>query len=312
MQVWILLYGLTLCCFNRFEYIESILIRNNHCHAMSLPDGYTLAHLLFEGTQCAYLRGGSGPTLLLVHGSGPGASSLGNWRAVLPALARRFDVVAMDLVGFGQSGRKPAAPYFDFDMWVRQVRAMMSHLGEGPIGLVGHSLAGALALTVASGNPAVRGVVATGTMGIPFAPNDATRRTWKCPRSRPELVRVLQGLIHDHSVIDEAYLAVREPVIFAPGYADYFDAMFDAAPATYIAAATLSEQTLRGIRCPVTLLHGRDDAAFPPAASQRIAEQLADADLVLLAGCSHSVAFERPDVFLAMVHQRFGALPYFL
>lgn len=279
---------------------------------MSLPDGYTLNHLLFEGIPCAYLRGGNGPLLLLVHGSGPGASSLGNWRTVLPALARRFDVVAMDLVGFGQSGRKPAAPYFDFDMWVRQVRAMVAHLGGGPIGVVGHSLAGALALTVASDNPAVRGVVTTGTMGVSFTPNDATRRTWKCPRSRPELVQALQGLIHDHAVIDDAYLAVREPVIFAPGYADYFDAMFDAPPETYIAAATLSDQALRAIRCPVTLLHGRDDTAFPAAASRQISEKLADADLVLLAGCSHSVAFERPDVFLAMVLQRFGALPFSL
>lgn len=40
----------------------------------------------FEGTQVNYYSNGEGPALLMLHGSGPGASSLGNWRPVLPGL----------------------------------------------------------------------------------------------------------------------------------------------------------------------------------------------------------------------------------
>ena len=42
----------------------------------------------FNGLRVAYWEGGSGEPLLLIHGSGPGASTLGNWRLVLDELAR--------------------------------------------------------------------------------------------------------------------------------------------------------------------------------------------------------------------------------
>jgi len=264
----------------------------------------------FQEVQVNYYHGGKGFPLLLVHGSGPGASSLGNWRAVLEPLARHFEVFAMDLVGFGKSGRKPAPPYFDFDLWVAQTRAMLDHIGDRPVGLIGHSLSGAIALTIAAANPQIKAVMTTGTMGAPFEATDETRRTWRCPRNRQELVAALSGLIQDTSVIDESYLAAREPVIFAPGYADYFDDMFQGDPSQYIQAAVLSDDTLRAIDCPVLLLHGRDDVAFPSASSVQIAQRLARADLMLLSHCSHSVAVERSDTFLALADAHFGTLAH--
>ena len=76
----------------------------------------------FNGLRVAYWEGGSGEPLLLIHGSGPGASTLGNWRLVLDELARDFHVIAPDLIGFGQSDRKPEAPYFDLDLWAVKPR----------------------------------------------------------------------------------------------------------------------------------------------------------------------------------------------
>src|SRR6516162_7701926 len=52
----------------------------------------------------AFVRAGSGPPLLLLHGH-PQTSAI--WHGVAPALARRFTVVAADLRGYGDSS-KPA------------------------------------------------------------------------------------------------------------------------------------------------------------------------------------------------------------
>lgn len=260
----------------------------------------------FEGVSVAYQQLGAGAPVLMLHGSGPGASSIGNWRTVLGPLAECFEVFAMDLVGFGESGRKPAAPYFDYAMWVRQAQAMLARIPGERVGVIGHSLSGSLALTLASLDHRVAAVMTTGAMGGSFEPVEETRRIWTCPRNRQELFMALSGIIHDASVIDEPYLKAREPVVFAPGYADYFDAMFAGDPRQYVDAAKLDDATLARVKCPVRMLHGREDRGFPPSNSIDLADRLPQADLMLLAQCSHSVAFERSSTFLAQAREFFG------
>jgi 2-hydroxymuconate-semialdehyde hydrolase len=257
----------------------------------------------FEGAKVTCYRAGRGAPILMLHGSGPGASSLGNWGAVLAPLAEHFEVFAMDLIGFGKSGRKATTPYFDYSMWVRQAQAMLARMPEERIGVIGHSLSGSIALTLASLESRVSAVITTGTMGGAFTPVEETHRVWTCPRDRQELIKTLSGIIRDVTVIDEAFLAVREPVVFAPGYADYFDEMFQGDHQQYANAARLSAKTLAQVRCPVLLLHGREDHAFPATNSLDISQHLAQADVLLLGQCSHSVAFERSRIFFAVADE---------
>src|SRR5215213_10309555 len=65
--------------------------------------------LHWRGHRIALTRHGEGRPVLLVHGLHAGASSY-EWRHVVPALAERYSVVAVDLLGFGRSDR-PAARY---------------------------------------------------------------------------------------------------------------------------------------------------------------------------------------------------------
>lgn len=260
----------------------------------------------FEGIPVTYYHGGAGMPLLLIHGSGPGASSVGNWRSVLGPLSARYEVFAMDLVGFGKSGRKPLPPYFDYPLWVRQAQAMLSRIGGERVGIIGHSLSASIALAVASGNPRIAAVMTTGAMGAPFSPNDVTRRAWRCPANRDELALALRGLVYDASIVDDAYLDAREPVVFAPGYAAYFNEMFEGSASQYIEAATLAPAILAGVTCPVVLVHGRNDVGFPLETSLALARTLARADVILAGACSHSVAFERSALFLAVAHELFA------
>ena len=59
------------------------------------------------GIRTHYVEAGDrgAPTLVLLHGGGAGADCVGNWRHAIPLLARDFRVLAMDLVGFGQSSK---------------------------------------------------------------------------------------------------------------------------------------------------------------------------------------------------------------
>lgn len=109
----------------------------------------------FEGTSIHCYEGGKGYPILMIHGSGPGTASASNWARVMEPLSKRYHILAMDMIGFGLSGRKPKEPYFDLDMWTRQGEFMLKRLSpRGPVGIIGHSLGGYLTLRIASRTPA--------------------------------------------------------------------------------------------------------------------------------------------------------------
>jgi 2-hydroxymuconate-semialdehyde hydrolase len=261
----------------------------------------------FEGLRMNAYEGGDGRALLFVHGSGPGASSIGNWRLVLDDLATRFRILAIDLIGFGLSDRKPEPPYFDFDLWGRQIAAALDHLAAADVGLIGHSLAGALVLKAASLDRRVGAVLTTGTMGAPMPVNPALDYVWRCPASREEMRRAAQALIADHSLITDAYLDFRMQVIGSPEYQRYFNEMFDQPFETYIEAAVLDDETLARITVPVLLLHGTEDDPIPAeTGSIALQPRLPRADVLLLHNCSHSVAMERRETFIKAVLGHFA------
>jgi 2-hydroxymuconate-semialdehyde hydrolase len=250
----------------------------------------------FEGIAVSYVQGGQGFPVLMIHGSGPGASTAGNWAKVLEPLSGFCSVYAMDLIGFGRSARKPQPPFFDFDLWFRQCRAMVQLIPGAQVGIIGHSISGALALKLAACEPRVTKVLTTGCMGAPFTINEDTIRTWTFPRSQEELIRAARGLIHDHRLIDDAYLRTRERVLFGdPDYGAYFDSMFGGDKRDYVKATLLTPDELARVRCEITMMHGRDDRPFPAEQlTLTLSKSIPQADVILLGSCSHSIAMEHP------------------
>lgn len=88
-------------------------------------------------------RGGGG--LLLVHG---GAAHSRWWDHVAPLLATARRVVAIDLSGHGDSGRRPS---YSLDLWADELMAVVADAGiAGPVIIIGHSMGGFVTLRAAS------------------------------------------------------------------------------------------------------------------------------------------------------------------
>jgi 2-hydroxymuconate-semialdehyde hydrolase len=134
-------------------------------------------------------------------------------------------------------------------------------------------------------------------MGAPFTINEDTIRTWTFPRNNAELVRAAQGLVHDHSLIDGAYLGARERVLFAdPTYGQYFESMFSGDKQAYVQSTLLTPDELSCVRCDIIMMHGRNDRPFPAEPlTLTLAKSIRQADVILLGHCSHSIAMEYPD-----------------
>jgi pimeloyl-ACP methyl ester carboxylesterase len=100
-----------------------------------------MRYLDLHGERVAYRDAGTGETLLLVHGM---AGSSATWRAVIPELAKRYRVVAPDLLGHGESA-KPRGDYSlgAFAAWLRD---LLDELGIRQATVIGQSLGGGVAM----------------------------------------------------------------------------------------------------------------------------------------------------------------------
>ena len=243
----------------------------------------------------AYWEAGDGPPLLLMHGSGPGASTLGYWKDLLAPLAEHFHVIAYDLIGFGQSDRKSVRPYFDTGLWVRQARHMTTLFRDSAVNILGHSASASVALRLAAAAGArVRKVMTTGALGAETVKANAfTTRGWTFPAGDQDLRDALSILFHESSLADAAYLSRRE-ALSNKDHAAYYQSMFAGDKQQYLDQLVVPTEALAKVDCEVMLVHGREDKPAPVEHSVQLAAGLPRADLVVLGQCGHAVAVERP------------------
>ena len=253
-------------------------------------------------------EGGKGYPILMLHGSGPGASSVGNWVSVMGPLSRRYHVLAGDLIGFGQSGQKGRQPYFDVDLWTREGEALLNRVAKrGKVGIIGHSLSGYLALRIAARNPRVDKVLVTGSLGAKYKIGRFLESGWTFPQSERAFLDFYRRMVADPSIITPEFVKNRMSVLRSGNYEDYFTKMFKGDKQRYLDKTVLTRGELRRITCKVVSLHGADDLAVPfRKAAIPLADAIPQADLICLADCGHGPAFDQPDKFLDVARGLFG------
>lgn len=108
----------------------------------------TMQHLPFRDWTIAYRRMGIGPSVLFLHNGG---TSHRIWLDVMETLADRFDVIAIDLLGYGESS-KPGESY-TMDVYVDLVRTVLDTLDIRDVALVGNCMGSAISLHFARQYP---------------------------------------------------------------------------------------------------------------------------------------------------------------
>src|SRR5437868_5725205 len=120
--------------------------------APHLPAGFTKTftsrYIYAGGLRQHAVIGGDGPPLLLVHGW---PENWYAWRLLMPALARDFEVIAVDQRGIGLSD-KPARGY-DTGTLAGDLVAMMDALGHERFALVGHDTGFAISYALCADHP---------------------------------------------------------------------------------------------------------------------------------------------------------------
>ena len=115
-----------------------------------------------NGCRAHYLKAGSGPPVVLLHG---GASDSRDWLPTMTALSQRYTLYAPDLLGFGQNERNSEGYYLsEFSHFIL---GFLDTLGLERPSLVGHSFGGRVCLDIALQQPGKVGrLVLADTAGL--------------------------------------------------------------------------------------------------------------------------------------------------
>jgi pimeloyl-ACP methyl ester carboxylesterase len=114
-----------------------------------LPAGFAEHKVRVGDVGINYVRGGHGPTLVLLHGY---PQTWYSWHEILPALSRHYTVIAADLRGAGRSDA-PATGY-DKKTMAADIHGLLVKLGlDRQIRLVGHDIGTMVAYSYAAEHP---------------------------------------------------------------------------------------------------------------------------------------------------------------
>jgi len=250
-------------------------------------------------------RLGSGPGLLLLHGTGAATHS---WRDLLPWLAGRFDVVAPDLPGHGFTG---APPGHDLTLpgMARALRALLRELDFWPEAIVGHSAGAAIGCRMClDGAVAPRTVVGLNAALLPFRgaaarvfPPLAKLLTWSpgVPRLvawRARDPAVVGRLIKDSgSRLDRDAVRLYARLVQSPTHVASALAMMARWDLEPLFAA------LPALAPRLVLLAAEGDRFVEPSAAAEVASRVPGTEIVRIPALGHLAHEERPDEIAARI-----------
>lgn len=284
----------------------------------------TIRHSMVEANGATFhvARAGAGPPLLLLHGW---PEFWLTWEPVMQRLADRFELIAPDLRGFGES-TKPDGPFGAADH-AGDVLALLDALDIGRVGVVGHDVGGAVMQPLARRQPerftglfffdfVHPGIGAR--MGTPDRLNEIWYQSFHQMEMAPRLVgetpavcreyigHFLRHWSHRKAAFDDVLEAFTEnfmrPGNLAGGFAYYRAAHAGRMDMLRGAAAALPP-----IAVPTCVRWAAHDPLFPFAWTDRLGESFTDLDLAIFPDVGHFPHREDPDRAAAEIAAFFTA-----
>ena len=250
------------------------------------------------GVSTNYHDVGSGPTVVLLHGSAPGVSAWSNWHAAIPVLSRRFRVVAPDIPGFGYTAR-PAGAQYDMKYWVAHFIAFLDALHIDRAALVGNSFGGGLALSTCLAAPArVSALALMGSGGVSFEATEGLIASWGYTPSESNLRALFMKFVYDPAIVTDELVSSRYGASIEPGALDVFDQLMPPekrVPGVQVPG--IPSTVLQTIDKETLIIHGREDRVVPLANSITLHQCISRSQLHVFGRCGHWAQTEHRDRF---------------
>lgn len=247
-----------------------------------------------------YHEAGSGPALLLIHGSGPGVSGWANFAGNLEVFARHFRCLVIDLPGYGQSDPVAGNP---IQVCVEACVRLLDALGVDRVHIIGNSLGGIVGSHLAASHPQrVMRFVTIGGIGLNvFTPfpgeglNLLTAFTEDPTRERIETW--LRSMVFDQAIVTEELIESRyrqaiDPVTLATSRQLYSRASMEAMAEAFRNDPAMRVAYLASIQAPTLITWGRDDRVSPVDMALVPMRIIPNCELHVFPDCGHWVMIE--------------------
>ncbi|WP_135822639.1 alpha/beta fold hydrolase [Halostella litorea] len=261
-----------------------------------------------DGRRIRFLRAGDeGPPLVFLHGGGVDDAAV-SWKHAVPYFAERYRVYALDWPGYGESDPSGTTP--STELYAETLAGFLDAVGLDAATLVGISMGGAAALSVAVDDPArVDRLVLVDSYGLadaipggvgsyllantPFA-NAFGRLAFGSSAAGARTA--LRNIVYDADAVDDEFVADVRERLRRSDAGDEFLAYLrhEFSPG---GVRTSFESALPGLKPPTLFVHGRDDPLVPVSWSERAADRVPDGELATLEDCGHWPPRERPERF---------------
>jgi pimeloyl-ACP methyl ester carboxylesterase len=236
------------------------------------------------GCRIRLMRGGAGDPLMYLHG----ASGV-SWLPCLQKLSQKFDVIAPEHPGFGES---------DTPDWLDSIHDLayfyldlLAELKLERVHLVGNSLGGFIAAELAVRNTArLASLTLAGSAGL-YVPDIEQMDTFLVTEEQR-----LRGFFYDPKRAEEMIARVLDPK-----HADM--ALRNQATVAKLVWQPRSHDPnlhkwLHRIDVPTLLIWGDHDRLFPKEHALAFQKEIAGSELVIIPKCGHVPQIEKPDAFV--------------
>ncbi len=254
-----------------------------------------------------YNEAGTGHPIIMLHGTGPGATGWANFSQNIIALSEKYRVIAIDFPGWGQSD---ACEPNDRDNAL-VVKLLMDELGIEKAALIGNSMGGIASVTFAVqytdrlSHLITMGAAAMGTNifqpgGGPSEGMKVLRETYADP-SPQNMERLVRVMVYDNSFATPELMEMRSKAALAN--MTHLENWLKPAsvPGGGMFGPPDTMQRLANVQVPALIVHGRDDRVVPFENSMRLVATLPNSSLVLLNHCGHWAQIEHAAQFNSLV-----------
>ena len=268
--------------------LAALLLASAGCprfHAGALPGAPADATFVdVDGVHVRYRETGTGPAVVLIHGF---SASSDSWLPVIPRVAAGHRVIAIDLKGFGWTSR-PEGDYSPAAQ-AKLAWAVLDKLGVKDVAIVGHSWGSSVALEMAvAQSDRVRRVA----LYDAYVYDDQVPSFFRWAQG--PLGDTLFGLYYTERMEDRVPLAYHDERWVTQARVERVEADLDR-PGTNAAALAAARGhhfgelhvALKAFTKPVLLLWGENDEVTPLRFGHRLANELADATLIVYPRCGH-------------------------